>query len=109
MQFLKSFLGVSERLRLAVRMKGLYRAIMGNSTGFYTLDLGSAQGRMAAIKVRGCHSYLPCSMPNRCCLMRSVYAVRLTASAASRDLERQMCRFVVIASLVASPLRKSCL
>ncbi|CAM9343850.1 unnamed protein product, partial [Scytosiphon promiscuus] len=50
-QFLKSFLGVGERLRLAVRMKGLYRAIMGNPSGFYTLDLGSTQGRMAAIKL----------------------------------------------------------
>lgn len=52
LQFLESFLDGSQRLRLAVRMKGLYRAIMGNPTGFYTLDLSSAQGRLTAIKVR---------------------------------------------------------
>lgn len=51
MQFLESFLNENQRLRLAVRMKGLFRAIMGNPTGFYTLDLASAQGRMTAIKV----------------------------------------------------------
>lgn len=32
-------------------MKGLYRAVMGTPSGFYALDLRSAQGRMAAIKV----------------------------------------------------------
>lgn len=56
-QFLESFLDANERLRLAVRMKGLYRAIMGNPSGFYTLDLSSTQGRMAAIKVRGHDSH----------------------------------------------------
>ncbi|CBJ31908.1 Hypothetical leucine rich repeat calcium binding protein [Ectocarpus siliculosus] len=50
-QFLESFLNAKQRLRLALRMKGLYRAIMGNPSGFYTLDLSSAQGRMAAIKL----------------------------------------------------------
>lgn len=54
MQFLESFLNEHQRLRLAVRMKGLFRAIMGNPTGFYTLDLASAQGRMTAIKVSRC-------------------------------------------------------
>lgn len=52
-QFLESFLNDGQRLRLAVRMKGLFRAVMGNPTGFYMLDLASAQGRMTAIKVRG--------------------------------------------------------
>ena len=51
LQFLEAFLNEGQRLRLAVRMKGLYRAVMGNASGFYTLDLRSAQGRMAAIKV----------------------------------------------------------
>ncbi|CAM9197908.1 unnamed protein product [Ectocarpus sp. 13 AM-2016] len=50
-QFLESFLNANQRLRLALRMKGLYRAIMGNPSGFYTLDLSSTQGRMAAIKL----------------------------------------------------------
>lgn len=50
-QFLESFLNENQRLRLAVRMKGLFRAIMGNPTGFYTLDLASTQGRLTAIKV----------------------------------------------------------
>lgn len=50
-QFLESFLTEGQRLRLAVRMKGLYRAVMGNASGFYALDLRSAQGRMTAIKV----------------------------------------------------------
>ncbi|CAM9116440.1 unnamed protein product [Pylaiella littoralis] len=50
-QFLESFLSETDRLRLVVRMKGLYRAVMGNPTGFYTLDLGSTQGRTAAIKL----------------------------------------------------------
>ena len=52
-QFLEAFLNEGQRLRLAVRMKGLYRAVMGNASGFYALDLRSAQGRMAAIKVMG--------------------------------------------------------
>lgn len=60
-QFLGSFLSESQRLRLAVRMKGLFRAIMGNPSGFYMLDLASAQGRMAAVKVRGCDHI--CSSP----------------------------------------------
>eukprot|EP00752_Nemacystus_decipiens_P005020 g4560.t1 len=50
-QFLDSFLNESQRLRLAVRMKGMFRAIMGNPTGFYTLDLASPRGRMTAIKL----------------------------------------------------------
>lgn len=50
-QFLESYLDTKQRLRLAVRMRGLYRAVMGNPTGFYTLDLGSTQGRLAAVKV----------------------------------------------------------
>ncbi|CAM9291885.1 unnamed protein product [Ectocarpus fasciculatus] len=50
-QFLETFLNGNQRLRLALRMKGLYRAIMGNPSGFYALDLSSSQGRMAAIKL----------------------------------------------------------
>lgn len=50
-QFLESFLNENQRLRLVVRMNGLYRAVMGNPTGFYTLDLGSTQGRTTAVKV----------------------------------------------------------
>lgn len=50
-QFLESFLDAGQRLRLAVRMRGLYRAVMGNPTGSYLLDLGTTHGRLTAIKV----------------------------------------------------------
>lgn len=51
-QFLDSFLDSRQRLRLAVRMRGMYRAVMGNPTGSYMIDLGSTRGRLAAQKVR---------------------------------------------------------
>ncbi|CAM9374928.1 unnamed protein product, partial [Discosporangium mesarthrocarpum] len=50
-RFLEAHLDAQQRLRLAIRMKYVFRAVMGNPTGLYVLDMREASGRLAATKL----------------------------------------------------------
>jgi hypothetical protein len=49
--FVESVLDRPQRLRLVVNMRGNFRALMGNPTGHYSLDLANAKDRWTAIRL----------------------------------------------------------
>ncbi|CAM9606226.1 unnamed protein product, partial [Phaeothamnion confervicola] len=49
--FIERMLTAEQRLRLAVRMRHMFRAVMGSPTGFYMLDLSVPKERWTAIRL----------------------------------------------------------